>query len=76
MASSPTKQRPNFEVELQAIEDYRRFAALTIQRYYRGWIVRLHRARKVCHGHRPHRWTATDSLGTEPDRARPAMHAI
>jgi hypothetical protein len=44
----PAKQRPNFEVELQAIEDYRRFAAVTIQRYYRGWIVRLHRARKVC----------------------------
>lgn len=44
----PAKQRPSFEVELQAIKDYRRFAALTIQRYYRGWIVRLHRARKVC----------------------------
>jgi hypothetical protein len=39
--------RPNFEVELQAIEDYRRFAAQTIQRHFRGWIVRLHRARKV-----------------------------
>jgi hypothetical protein len=40
-------RRPAFEVELQAIEDYRRFAALTIQRYYRGWIVRLHKSRQV-----------------------------
>lgn len=41
-------QPSSYEVELQAIEDYRRFAALTIQRFYRGWIVRLHRSRQVC----------------------------
>jgi hypothetical protein len=46
-------RRPAFELELQAIEDYRRFAACTIQRYYRGWIVRLHRARQVGYD-RPH----------------------
>lgn len=39
-------QPSSYEVELQAIEDYRRFAALTIQRFYRGWIVRLHRSRQ------------------------------
>jgi hypothetical protein len=42
-----TKRTANFQVELQAIEDYRRFAALTIQRYVRGWLVRLRRARRV-----------------------------
>lgn len=51
VAGAPVQQhaarRPAFEVELQAIEDYRRFAALTIQRYYRGWIVRLQKSRKV-----------------------------
>jgi hypothetical protein len=51
VAVAPAQQhaarRPAFEVELQAIEDYRRFAALTIQRYYRGWIVRLHKSRQV-----------------------------
>lgn len=42
-----TKRTANFQVELQAIEDYRRFAVVTIQRYARGWLVRLRRARRV-----------------------------
>lgn len=42
-----TRRTANLQVELQAIEDYRRFAALTIQRYTRGWLVRLRRARRV-----------------------------
>jgi len=57
-------QPSSYEVELQAIEDYRRFAALTIQRFYRGWIVRLHRSRQVCSS-----WGAT-TLGIQDSRQR------
>lgn len=47
--TSPSRQQQHrhIDVQLQAIEDYRRFAAVTIQRYCRGWIVRLHKARQV-----------------------------
>jgi hypothetical protein len=34
--------------ELQAIEDYRRFAVLTIQRFWRGHAVRQRQRRQVC----------------------------
>lgn len=37
----------SYAIELQALEDYRNFSAITIQRYYRGWIVRLQQARQV-----------------------------
>lgn len=36
-----------YALQLQVLDDYRAFAATTIQRFYRGWAVRARRARQV-----------------------------
>lgn len=43
----PPPQPGSFKVEMRALEDYRSFAALTIQRFWRGGRVRLKMRRQV-----------------------------
>lgn len=47
MSSSAEAPCEGYAVELQAIEDYRGFAILTIQRFWRGHAVRLRLRRQV-----------------------------
>lgn len=46
-AATQVTTQQHAAISIKCLEDYRRFAALTIQRYYRGWIVRLHKSRQV-----------------------------
>jgi hypothetical protein len=45
----PAEEAPSdkYELQLMIITDYRRFAATTIQRFYRGWRVRASLRRQV-----------------------------